>query len=160
MSTAQTLYGVVTTAVIAGGVSNWQNQGVIDGRVKTMIDTYVVPDTNVAAASTIAFGQQLPVGANVIKITLVSTVAQTSVTVTVGDKVVASRYGVAASTELQAAYTPKTCYPIAGVYVTTDNSLTAAGLPSATNDCQIIVTTAGGVLVAGTIACYIEYVFD
>jgi len=158
-ATAQTLYGVVATAAQTGGPSNWQLGGVIDGRVKVMIDTYVAVATE-AVASTIAFGQQLPVGANVISITLVSTVAQTSVTVTVGDKVSASRYGIAASTELQTAYSPKVCYPKAGVYVTTDGSLTAAGLPSATNDCQIIVTTAGGTLVAGTIACYIMYTFD
>jgi hypothetical protein len=158
-ATAQTLYGVVATAVLTGGPSNWQGQGVIDGRVKVMIDTYVALATE-AVASTIAFGKMLPVGANVISITLVSTVAQSSVTVTVGDMVSASRYGIAASTELQTAYSPKVCYPKAGVYVTTDNSVKADGTPSATNDCKIIVTTAGGTLVAGTIACYIMYTFD
>ena len=158
-ATAQTLYGVVATAALTGGPSNWQNQGVIDGRVKVMIDTYVALATE-AVASTIAFGKMLPVGANVISITLVSTVAQSSVTVTVGDMVSASRYGIAAGTELQTAYSPHVCYPKAGVYVTTDNSVKADGTPSATNDCKIIVTTAGGTLVAGMIACYIQYTMD
>jgi hypothetical protein len=158
-ATAQTLYGVVATAQITGGVSNWQLGGVIDGRVKVMIDTYVAVATE-AVASTIAIGKQLPKGANVIAVILVSTVVQTSVTVSVGDKVTASRYGIAASTELQTAYSPKICLPVAGVYVTTDDSLTSAALPSATNDCQIILTTAGGTLVAGTITAYILYSFD
>jgi hypothetical protein len=158
-ATAQTLYGVVQTAVQSGTVSNWQLPGVIDGREKIMIDTYVALATE-AAGTTIAFGKQLPVGANVIKVELVSTVAQTSLTVTVGDKVLAQRYGVAADTALQTAYKLLTAAPVAGVYVTTDGSLTAAGLPSATNDCQIIVTTAAATLTAGTIACYIHYTFD
>ena len=158
-ATAQTLYGVVTTAVIAGGVSNWQLPGLIDGRVKVMIDTYVLVGTE-AAASTIAVGKQLPVGANVLMIQLMATVAQSSLTVTVGDKVLAQRYGVAADTALQTAYKTLIATPVAGVYVTTDGSLTAANLPSATNDCQIIVTTAGATATAGTLAAQIYYTLD
>lgn len=158
-ATAQTLYSVVATAQITGGVSNWQLPGLIDGRVKVMIDTFVA-DATMAAASTIAIGKQLPVGANVLMIQLVSTVAQTSLTVSIGDKVTASRYGIAASTELQTAYSAKIALPIAGVYVTTDGSLTAANLPSATNDCQIILTTAGATMTAGTIGIQIYYTLD
>jgi hypothetical protein len=159
MATAQTLYGTVVTAAQTGGVSNWQLPGLIDGRVKVMIDTMVL-DTTMAAATTIAIGKQLPVGANVIAVILCATTAQASLTVTIGDKVLAQRYGVAADTALQTAYKTLIATPVAGVYVTTDGSLTAAGLPSATNDCQIIVTTAGATATAGTLTAYILYSLD
>ena len=149
MSTRQDVLGVVATAVAAGGVANKVLQGLIDGRVKCMVDSYVVPDTNVAAASTIKLGQVLPKGAHILAIILSSSVAQTTVTVLVGTTYDTNAFAMTGVfTAFQTALVP-------GI-------VSGAGyvVGTAALDDQIVLTTEAAVLQVGTITGIILYTND
>ncbi len=146
-ATAQDVLAVVRTAVAAGGLANKVTQGLIDGRVKVMHDYYVA-DASEALASTIKFGKNLPAGAKVLAILLTSSVAQSSVTISVGDGASAARYVTAGSTTLQTALAPLLALGLGYIIGTT------------TSDNYILVTTAGATLTAGTIYCTILYTSD
>jgi len=130
-----TVKGVVATAIAAGGLSNAFLQGLVDGRVKCMLDSYVVLGTE-AAASTITLGGNLPVGANVIAILLSVEDAQASATFSVGDAGSATRYA-SAHTGLQTADT-------AVIIRGTNRVITG------TDDQQIVLTTGGATLTASS----------
>lgn len=88
-----TLYGVVATAALTGGVDNWQDKGKIDGRVKIMSDAYTTTGANEDATSTIAMGFTLPQGARIIDVIVsLSKALTSSVTLDVGDSNDPNRY--------------------------------------------------------------------
>lgn len=137
--------GTVATAVASGGVTNKLLRGLIDGRVKAMVETYTILGSELSG-STITLGGVLPVGANIIKIELSVSAAQTSATMSVGDAGSATRYA-SALTGCQTAVTifsaPGKAYVITG-----------------TSDTQILITTGGATLTAGTLYATILYTND
>ena len=146
MSTRQDVRGVVNTAVYAGGVANKVTQGLIDGRNKVNMDKYTVIVSDLATASTIKLGSALPVGAKVLFIILSSSVAQTSLTASVGDANSATRYANA-NTGLQTANSA----------VVLDGQGYIIGTSTTTDDTQILLTTGGADGQAGVIYAQIHY---
>lgn len=144
---AQDVKGVVQTAIDAGGLANQQAAGLIDGRVKVRHDYYVADGTE-SLGSTIEFGGDMLSGSKILQVSLTSSVAQTTVTLSVGTTYDTDAFAVAGNTTLQAALT----------------TLTANGLGyvvgTAATDSQIVVTTAGAALQVGTIYCTILYTTD
>ena len=100
-----TVYGVTATAQYTGGLANKLGVGYVNGRVKVYRDTYAADASasgtviQVAGYGTTGY---LPKGARILAIAISTSVAQTSVTVSVGDLTSATRY-VSASTALQTA---------------------------------------------------------
>ena len=140
--------GEVATAVAAGGLSNKVLSGLIDGRTKVMVESYTILGTE-ASASTITLGGIMPKGARVLAIQLYVSAAQTSATFDVGDDEDADRYA-AASTSLQSAGT----YIFSGKnYITDDTTPTST-------DRQIVLTTGGATLTAGTLEAVIYFTID
>lgn len=137
--------GTVATAVAAGGLSNAVLQGLIDGRVKAMVENYTIAGTE-ASGSTIDIGGILPKGANIIAILLTASAAQTALTTSVGDDGSATRYG-SALTGLQTANS---------VVVVPGKNYVVTG----TNDTQIVLTTGGATMTAGTLYAVILYTND
>ncbi len=144
-----TVSGVVATAVAAGGLSNKQLSGVIDGRVKAMIDQYTSAGTE-GVGTIIKMGQVLPTGANVIGVLLACTTAQAAVTISVGDQGSgrSAKYA-SASTAFQSA--------AASLLAALD---TGHIVGAVTSDNQIILTTAGATLAAGVWTAIILYTLD
>lgn len=138
--------GVIATAVAAGGVANQQPQGWIDGRVKCMIDQIVLAGSELSG-STISLGAiPLPDNSTIIAILLSSSVAQTSLTASVGDAGSGTRYATA-STGLQTA---NSLVQVPGKgYVTTG-----------TSDTQLVLTTGGATATAGTITSIVLFTHD
>ena len=145
--------GVVATAIATGGVSNWQLPGLIDGRVKCMIDKYtVVSGSEPTTGSTIKFGAQLPIGANVIAIILSASTAQASLTFTLGDAASATRYIASANSGLATAVLP---------VIASGQGYVVTGHVSADgDDQQIVLTTGGATMTAGVITCAVLYSLD
>jgi len=140
--------GEVATAVAAGGLSNKVLSGLIDGRVKAMVDSYTILGTE-TTAKTISLGGIMPIGANVLAIQLYVSAAQTSATFDVGDAEDVDRYA-AASTSLQTAGT----YIFSGKnYITDDTTPTST-------DRQILLTTGGATLSAATLEAVIYFTID
>lgn len=139
--------GVVATAVAAGGLSNASLNGLRDGRVKAMLDTYVVAGTE-TVASTITLGAIIPTGANIIAIILSVEDAQAAATFSVGDAGSATRYA-SAHTGLQTADT--------AVIIRGKNYVVTG-----TDDDQIVLTTGGATLTAssGGINICVLYTLD
>ncbi len=144
-----TLAATVATAVAAGGLSNKVLSGLIDGRIKCMIDTYTIGGSTEVSGSTIDIGGKMPKGANVIAIIIFVSTNQTSLTVSVGDDESATRYA-SAITSLQTAGT----YLIGGKNYVVD--LTTASTP----DDQIVITTGGATMTAGTLQVAVLYSID
>lgn len=142
-----TYKGVVQTAIDAGGLSNFQAAGIIDGRVKVRSDYRTMLATEVAG-SVLEFGGDLPAGAKILAIILSSSVAQSSLTISVGTSYNADEFVAAGATTLQTALTALVC-PGAGYVVGTS-----------TADSQITVTTAAATATAGIIYCQILYTTD
>lgn len=140
--------GVNATLVAAGGLSNAVLSGLIDGRVKCMLDTYTILGTE-ASGSTLVLGGIMPKGANVIAIMLYVSASQTSLTVSIGDDESATRYA-SASTSLQTA----------GVYVFSGQNYVADDTTPSTTDRQIVLTTGGATATAGTLKAAILYSID
>ena len=140
--------GVVATKVAAGGLTNAALSGLIDARVKAMVDTYVILGTE-ASGSTITLGGILPKGANVLEIILTVTANQTTATFSVGDAESATRYASAA-TDLQTA----------GRYVYAGNNYVCDDTSPTSTDRQIVLTTGGATLSAATLYATILYTLD
>lgn len=140
-----TVKGVNRTLIDAGGVSTILG-GMIDGRVKVMLDTYALTTGNLSG-DVIKLGGTLPVGANVIAIVLSVSAAQSSLTASVGDSGSATRY-VSASTALQTAVTP--------LVISGKNYVVAT---SGTDDI-ILLTTGGATATAATLYAAIFYSVD
>ena len=140
--------GTVATAVAAGGLSNAVLSGLIDGRVKCMLETYTILGSE-ASASTIDIGGLLPKGANVIAIILTVDAAQTTATFSIGDDESTTRYA-SASTSLQSA----------GTYVYGGNNYVVDMTTTTTPDNQIVLTTGGATLSAGTLYAAVLYSID
>lgn len=147
-----TVYGVVSTAVTAGGIGTTPiAQGFIDARVKTMIDQYTALGTE-TTGTIILMGAPLPAGAKVIRICIQPSTSTSSLTISVGDGYSATKY-VSASTG--PATGPSSNFYPGQLYVIGTHSSAAA------NDAQIQLTTGGATLAIGTIiTCIVEYTFD
>ena len=137
--------GVNNTLVATGGIATI-GRGLIDGRVKAMLDQYVIGGSAEVTGSTITIGGTLPVGANIVAIVLSVSAAQTSATFSAGDAGSATRY-VSASTALQTAVTP---------LVISGKNYVVTG----TSDTAIVLTTGGATLSAGTLYAAIFYTQD
>ena len=139
-------FGAVATAVAAtastGGPANWQLSGVVDGRVKCMIDSYTALGTE-TAGKVIAMGPVLPTGANVLAIILTASVSKGSLTMSIGDYASPTRYK-SATTDVATAGTY--FYGGKGYVIGT-----AANATVITSDNQILLTTAGATLDAATV---------
>lgn len=147
MASVQTVKGVSQTAIDAGGLQNQLAAGLVDGRVKCRIDSYVA-DGSEAAGSTIEFGGDLIPGSKIVAIILSSSVAQASLTAALGTSFNIDEFAEAGNTTLQAALTAWIEHGKGYVVGT------------AALDSQIIMTTGGATLTAGTIYCAILYTTD
>jgi hypothetical protein len=134
-----TLYGVVATAAAAGGLANKQLSGVIDARVKAMIDSYVTTGANEDISSTIAVGQVIPKGANILNIiiSVSASLGSGSTTLTVGD----TGSGRAAAYLTAFACSGAVIYDMTGTYGVAAGFQYVVG--TLTGDNQILLTTAG-----------------
>jgi len=138
--------GLVAAAAAAGGLTNVQPQGWIDGRVKCNVDKITLTGVELSG-STIIFGNNaLPDGSTILAILMSSSTAQVSLTASIGDDGSATRYA-SASTGLQTA-----------------NALTLLSgrgyVVTGTNDLQIVLTTGGATATAGVITLVILYTHD
>lgn len=140
-----TVKGVNKTLIDAGGVSQILG-GMIDGRVKVMLDTYALTTGN-TAGDVIKLGGALPGGANVIAVALSVSAAQTSLTYKLGDQETTNRYQATGATGLQTA---ASLVIHAGL-----NKVITAG----TND-QIQLTTEAATATAGTLYFAVFYSVD
>ena len=142
MGATATLKSGIRTAEAAGTgpgtasvTGSWQLPGLIDARVKVLLDTYTGVGSGEDAGSVITFAT-LPTGANILAIYIGVNTAVSGLTVSVGDADSAARYASGA-TSLQTA----------GMYL-----LPALGvLPgrvvgTSTNDNRITWTTGGAAL--------------
>lgn len=144
-----TLLGTVATAVAAGGLSNKVLSGLIDGRVKVLLDDYTIDGATEVIGTTITVGGLLPKGANVIAILIHVSAAQTSATLSIGDDEDATRYA-SADDSIQTA---------GAALFSGQNYVTDDTTPS-TTDRQIVLTTAGATLTAGELTVAIFYSID
>jgi len=140
--------GVTGTLIDAGGVSTILG-GLIDGRVKCMLDTYTILGTEVVG-DTILLGGIMPIGANVIAIGLNVDTAQSSANVDIGDAESATRYATNA-TGIATANTIE--------WTSGDNYVTNDTVPT-TTDRRIRLTTGGATLTAGALSFVVLYSFD
>lgn len=136
----------VATDFQAGGLSNAVLNGLIDARVKAMLDSYTIGGSTETSGSTIDVGAQLPSGARVVAIIINVSTAQTSLTLSIGDDASATRYA-SASTSLQTAGT----YVFSGENYKTGQS---------TGDRQILFTTGGATMTAGQLEVAVLYTID
>ena len=146
MSASLTLKSAIRTAEKAGTgpgtasvTGSWQLPGLIDGRVKVLLDTYTAVGAGEDAGCVITFAT-LPTGANILGIYLFTNTATSGLTVNVGDADSAARYGSAL-----------TNYQTAGI-----NQIVGLGayprvVGTSTNDNKITLTTAGAALTSGLI---------
>ena len=141
MSATLTLKSGIRTAEAAGtgpGTASvtgaWQLPGLIDGRVKVLLDSYVAVGSGEDAASVITFAT-LPTGANILAIALFTNTATSGLTVNVGDADSAARYGSAL-----------TNYQTAGWNLLSALGATPRVVGTSTNDNRITLVTAGAAL--------------
>lgn len=145
--------GVVYAVQIAPpSPANWLTAGYINGREKIQMDYYVGLGTEVAA-SVIFMGAPLPIGAKVINHAFQISASIGSFTVSVGDALLATRYGtaIAFATANTIASVGTVLNTTDGYYVIGTNAATTA-VPS--GDTQIQLTTGGATLTAGTIIAF------
>lgn len=140
-----TVYGVNLTLVNTGGISQVLG-GLIDGRVKCMLDTYALTTGN-TAGEIIKLGSPLPGGANVIVIGLMASAAQSSLTYKLGDQASSDRYAATGRTGLQTA---ASLVLHGGL-----NKVVTAG-----TDDQIQLTTEAATATAGTLYFFVLYSTD
>ena len=144
---AQDVKGVNQTAIDAGGLANQIAAGLRGGRVKVCHDSYVADGTE-SIGSTIEFGGDLPAGAKILQVSLAASVAQSSVTFSIGTTNDPDKFAVAGNTSLQNTLITLIANGLGYVVGTVDT------------DSQVIVTNAGAALVAGTIYYTILYTTD
>jgi hypothetical protein len=143
MASIQTVRGLQATAVNTGGVSQILS-GLINGRVKVMLDS-VALTTDYASGSTIVLGGKIPVGANIISVTLEVTEAQTSLTASVG-----------VSDSLTLFASANDCLQTADLQET----FGGRGHVITTGADQILITTGGATATAATLYCTVLYSID
>ena len=141
-----TLLGDVATSVQAGGLSNAVLNGLVDARVKAMLESYTIGGSSETSGSTLDIGGLLPSGARVVAIVINVSTAQTSATLSIGDDASATRYA-SADTSIQNAGT----YVFSGKNYKTGQS---------TGDLQIVLTTGGATLTAGQLEVAVLYTMD
>ena len=144
----------VVAAVIAAppSPSNWLTAGYIDGRKKVNLDFYIGTSSD-TAGSVITMGALLPQAAKVLSISIHTSAATSSLTLSVGDKGSATRYASADTGPAAAGIHSYTGLidSTNGWYVVGTN----------TGDNQIILTTGGATLGTGTIyGCEVNYTTD
>ena len=128
-----TLYGVNATLIAAGGSSQIL-QGMVDGRVKCMIDSYTTLGSSEDATSTIAMGRALPKGARIIDVILsLSKALTSSVTLDVGDASDPNRYLDGIATTAEVVTRMSACSAGLNYIIGTDTT---------TDDTQVLVTIA------------------
>ena len=143
------------TAPVPGTTStttyNWMTAGYIDGRTKISLDFYVGLGTELTG-STILFGAPLPQGAMILVVEVISIANTSSLTFSVGDLNLATRYANAGTGIATAGITKYTGMISAttGWYVIGTNPGTGANALT-TGDAQILITTGGATLGTGTI---------
>lgn len=145
MASVQNVRGTNNTVVNTGGISQILG-GLINARVKAMLDTYTISASDLAVGSTITLGGTLPKGANILAIVLYVSAAQTSATFDVGDAGSSTRYA-SAHTGLQTANTP--------VIIGGKNYVITG-----TSDQNIVLTTAGATLAAASLYAFVLFTTD
>ena len=150
------------TSPSKGGPAEWQLPGVINSPVRCFVDYYTAVGTE-TAGSVIRFFTDglyrvLPAGANILKMEFYASASTGSLTVAVGDMNSSTRYSTA-NTTLQ---TLSTIWTVQGIisgapYIIGTNPRTTALSAATDGDDQIILTTAGATLAAGTIITGILY---
>jgi hypothetical protein len=153
MSATATLKSAIQTVEYAGGTpATWQLGGLIDGRVKVLLDTYTAVGSGEDAGSVITFAA-LPTGANVLAVFITSNYATSSLTFSVGDSASTTRYVTASAGPQSAAATNLNVVP---GYVIGTNYTSATS-----QDNNIVVTTGGAALHSGSIyGIMVLYSFD
>jgi hypothetical protein len=151
MGATATLKSAIQTIIKAGGTpATWALPGLIDGRVKVLLDNYTGLGTGEDAGSVITW-PALPTGANILQIFIGTSVATTSLTVSVGDADSATRYANASTTLATTA----------GLYPLTALGALPRVVGTSTNDANIIWTTGGAALGTGTVyTLMVLYSFD
>lgn len=129
--------------------SNWMTAGYVDGRKKVNLDFYVGLGTE-AAGTVIYMGALIPAAAKVLNISVHTSAATGGLTISVGDLNSATRYGSASTGPASKGITSFTGLidSVNGFYLVGQNPATPTVL---NNDQQIILTTGGATLGAGTI---------
>lgn len=136
----------VATDFQAGGLDNAVLNGLIDARVKAMLDSYTIGGSTETSGSTIDIGAQLPSGCRVLEIILHFSVAQASLTLSIGDDASATRYGSALTGPQTAGITR-----VSGKNYKTGQS---------SGDRQILLTTGGATMTAGQLEVVILFTMD
>lgn len=134
----------IATLDQAGGPSVIE-QGRKDARVKVNTDSYTLT-TATTSGSTIDIGALLPNKARVLEIVLNFSVAQTSLTLSVGDDASATRYASAITGPQTAGITR-----VSGLNYQVGTS---------DGDRQIVLTTGGATATAGQLEAQIYYTMD
>ena len=153
--------GVVYAERLAPTAANWMTPGYVDGRKKVNLDFYVGLGTE-AAGSTLYMGALIPQGAKVISVKVHTSAATNNLTMSVGDCQLTTRY---ASADTGPAAKGVSTYTgmidsTNGFYLIGTNTTSGASLPAG-GDSQILLTTAGATLGAGTIyGVEVEYTTD
>jgi hypothetical protein len=139
--------GVNRTLIDAGGESKLL-RGLVDGRVKCNVDTYVPLGTE-AAGSTIKVGSDLPAGANIVGVQISNLAQDAAVTLAVGDSNDPDRYILAYAAD--SILGNNTIRQIGLGYVVGTN----------TGDDEVLITTAGATLgISDAISIVIFYTQD
>lgn len=139
--------GVNATLIAAGGESKLL-RGLVDGRVKAVLDTYVPLGTE-TAGSTISVGATLPSGANVVGVSVSNLAQDAGVTLAVGDSNDPDRYVTAYAAD--SVLFNDNLRQIGNGYVIGTN----------TGDSQVVILTAGATLGIGdSISIVIFYTQD
>ena len=140
---------------------NWMTAGYVDGRKKIMLDYYVGLGTELSG-STLNMCAPLPQGAMILSVSVISSAATSSLTWSVGDLNLATRYvsaGTGIATAGSTAYTGMIS-STTGWYVIGTNPGTGANALTQ-GDAQIVITTGGATLGTGTIyGVIVEYTTD
>ena len=158
MSATTTLKSAIRTAEAAGtgpGTASvtgaWQLPGLLDARVKVLVDSYTAVGSGEDAASAITFAT-LPTGATILGIVTFANGATSSLTISVGDADSAARHLAASATNWATAQ--MLLIPALGV-------LPGRVVGTSTNDNRILVTTAGAALTSGQVyGIMVFYSFD
>lgn len=131
--------------------NTWLTPGYVDGRKKVMLDFYVGLGTE-SAGSTINMGAPLPAGAKVLSVSVHTSAATGALTMSVGDLSLATRYATADTGPASKGIHSYTGLIDAtnGFYLIGQNPGTGPNAATL-GDAQIVLTTGGATLGAGTI---------
>ena len=141
-----TVKGTNKTLIDTGGMVSQIAAGLVNGRVKCDIDEYVADGE--AIGTVIEMFSDLPAGAKILALIFSSTVEQTSVTFKLGTSYNDDEFAATGNSTLQA---------ILNAWVEHGKGYVVG---TADDDGQIILTTEGSALVAGTINGAVLYTTD